>query len=64
MIEGETPKLTLNEESDVGYPYAQRNRYNNPVFVPNGYARVMVHESGFGRPGYIEYDDDIHTKHD
>jgi hypothetical protein len=34
----------LNKESNVGHPYAQRNRYNNPVFVPNGHAKV-VHET-------------------
>jgi hypothetical protein len=43
-VEGETPGLALNEESNVGHPYAQRNRYNNPVFVPNGYAEV-IHET-------------------
>jgi hypothetical protein len=43
-VEGKTPGLTLNEESNVGNPYAKRNRYNNPVFVPNGYAKV-IHEA-------------------
>jgi hypothetical protein len=43
-VEEETPGLALNEESNVGHPYAQRNRYNNPVFVPNGYAEV-IHET-------------------
>ena len=41
---GETPGLALNEEGDVGHPYAQRNRYNNPIFVPNSYAKD-VHET-------------------
>lgn len=58
-VEGETPRLTLNEESDVGHPYAQRNRHNNSVFVPNSYARV-IHESETG----IRRIDDIHAKDD
>ena len=43
-VEGETPGLALNEERNIGHPYAQRNRYNNPVFVPNGDAKA-IHES-------------------
>lgn len=43
-VKEETPGLALNEESNVGHPYAKRNRYNNPVLVPNGYAKV-IHET-------------------
>lgn len=34
-------RLTLDEECKVGHPYAQRNRHDNPVLVPNGDARGL-----------------------
>jgi hypothetical protein len=33
---GETLRLTLNEETNVDHPYAHRNHYNDPIFVPDG----------------------------
>jgi hypothetical protein len=34
-------RLTLDEECNVGHPYAQRDRRDNPVLVPNGDARGL-----------------------
>jgi hypothetical protein len=37
--EREMFRLTLDEECNVGHPYAERNRRDNPDLVPNGDAR-------------------------
>jgi len=39
--ERKMPRLTLDEECDVGHPYTQRNRRDNPVLVPNSDARGL-----------------------
>jgi len=33
--------VTLDQECDVGHPYARCNCYNHPVFVPNGDSRGL-----------------------
>jgi hypothetical protein len=38
-------RLTLDEECNVGHPYPQRNRRDNPVLVPNSDAREVLMSS-------------------
>jgi hypothetical protein len=60
----ETLGLTSDEESNISHPYAQRNRHNKPVSVPNGDARVTHKCLIAERLEKVNEDCDVHAKYD
>jgi hypothetical protein len=62
--EREMLRLTLDEECNVGHPYAQRNRRDNPVLVPNRDARGLNEAPAAAFWKRRRAEQDIHAKHD
>lgn len=54
--------LTLDEECNVGHPYAKCSRHNNPVLLPNGNTRGLHERPVSEKQGKVQ--EDVHAKHD